>query len=635
MQKTIYKRLINVVSQFKKAITSITIIYTITLLLKLIYFNHQIGGTRIGGLYTSATLGSLLMLASISLILKPKAAALYMNTLNVVLTLIIFSNIMFYRYFKDLISIPLLTQIGSVGDVGSSVFQLFHYSDLLLTVDFILMPFIRKVLKNKTGIEELVQGAWCKTMILCTTGLLIIVFSFSQLLKSQPVILQTFYDRVYVAQNVGLLNYHAADAFAFVQQSLEGGSELDKQKRQEIFDFFKTQKQGSVDKKMLFGAGKGKNLIVVQVEAMQQFVIGSTINGKEVTPNLNKLASSNIYFDNYYYQTAGGGTSDAEFTANVSMFPMKEGAVYIRKPGNYYYSLPIKLKEHGYSTIAMHGYKPGFWNRTLVYKNIGFDEFYSKDNMEENELLGMGISDKDFFGQAIEKLETHKQPYHAFLITLSSHFPYDNDKSKYSSFDVGKYKDTLLGNYLEAVHYTDEALGQFVEELKNKKMLDDSILVIYGDHHGIPKDNEKELAEFLEKDSLSFLEWQQLQKVPLIVRIPGVDSKKISTVGGGVDLMPTLLNIMGIDSSNQPTLGRDLVNSMDGLVVLRNGSFITNDMIYISNENRCFDIKSGNALQVEQYKNKKQQADMILDYSDTIIKYDLADEIRKYLEMKK
>jgi lipoteichoic acid synthase len=632
MQKTIYKRILAAVKKLGTVNVGITIGYTSILLLKLFYFDSQIGNGRIEALSGFATLGSLLMLTSISLLLKPKGKLWYMSILNILLTIIVFSNVMFYRYFKDLISIPMLTQASVVGDIGSSMFQLLHYRDLLLIADFIFLPFVIKAVKRKVGIEESRQGSLRMAISFCIVGAIMVFGSFHQLIKSQPTILQTFYDRVYVAQNIGILNYHGADAYAFVQQSIDESSVRDDQEKQEILDFFKVKNQVDNSNKQLFGVGKGKNLIVIQLEAIQQFVINSSVNGREVTPNLNKLVASGLYFDNYYYETAGGGTSDAEFTANVSMFPMKEGAVYIRKPGNYYYSLPIKLKEEGYTTIAMHGYKPGFWNRSVIYKNIGFDEFYSKDNMAENELLGMGISDKDFFKQAIEKLKTQKQPYHAFLITLSSHFPYNNDKSKYSSFDVGEYKNTLLGDYLEAVHYTDEALGEFVEALQNSGMMDDTVLAIYGDHHGIPKDNEKELAMFLGKESLTSMEWQLLQKVPMIIKIPGAGNMLENIPGGGVDFMPTILNIMGIEASNQPRIGRDLLNSQEGLVTLRNGSFVTKDMVYSSNENVCYEIETGRKLPISQYIERKHESERLLEYSDIIIKFDMVKEIRAYLE---
>jgi len=607
------------------------LVNVLAVLLKLLYFNSQIGTGNTGSYYLLASLGSLLMLASIGLLFR-RRADIYMCLLNVALTFVMFCNIVFYRYFNDLISIPLLFQARNLSDVQSSMLELVHWNDLLLIIDFILLPILAKHLRKRAQLTTGIGGMLKRTAICCTIGTGIVLFGFSQLVKSQPTILKTFYDRVYVAQNIGLLNYHAADVYTFVQQSIDDSKPIDENKKAAILAYFEKSKEPKDDEKQLFGLGKGKNIIVIQSEALQQFVLGKSVNGQEITPNLNKLAGSSIYFDNYYYQTAGGGTSDAEFTSMVSMFPMKEGAVYIRKPGNYYYSLPNKLKEYGYSTVAMHGYKPGFWNRTMVYKNIGFDEFYSMSNMDTSELLGMGISDKSFFSQAAEKLKAQKTPYFAFLISLSNHFPYDNDKSYYSSFDVGEFKDTLMGDYLESVHYADEALGQYIEELRGSGVLEDAVLVLYGDHHGIPKANEQELEAFIGKDSFTPLEWQQLQKVPMIIHAEGLEPMEIHRVGGGVDFMPTLLNIMGIDAANQPSFGRDLVNVQSGMAVLRNGSFITDEMLYISSENTCYDIKSGAVLSLEQYAKQKQQADMFLDYSDTILKYDLSEEIRNYLE---
>ncbi len=607
-------------------------LFVLALLIKLIYFNSQIKTQNSVLLYAVTSLGAVMILGSFGLMMSLRAAGWYLLALNIITSVVVFCDTVFYRYFNDLISIPMLLQAGSLGDVKSSMLQLLHLTDLIFFIDILFLIGWKVSHKGQRKVVKAPSHRVVKTVICLAIGIFIVYAGITNLIRSQPTILQSFYDRVYVAQNIGLFNYHAVDAFSYAEQNLKEKEPLDPQKEQAINEFFASKKANEVKDKQLFGVGKGKNLIVIQVEALQQFVINSSVNNQEITPNLNKLAADNVYFDNYFYQTAGGGTSDAEFTALNSMYPLKEGAVYIRKPGNNYYSLPMRMKEEGYSTIAMHGYKPGFWNRSVVYKNIGFDEFFSKESMKETELLGMGISDKAFFAQDLEKLKTLQQPYYAFAITLSSHFPYTNDKSKYDqSFDVGAYKDTLLGDYLEAVHYTDAAIGEFVEQLKSAGMLENTVLVIYGDHHGIPKDNQAELAKFEGKESLTSFEWLKLQKVPLIMRIPGVESRTVSTAGGGVDFMPTLLNIMGVDNHNMPSFGRDLINSEDGLVVLRNGSFVTNDKMYISNENSGYDLTTGEELPVEQYQQQKEAADQYLDYSDTIIKYNLINHIKAYL----
>lgn len=617
-------------------LSSFLIIYVVTILLKLMYFNYETGLHKVAGIQLITTLGSVFVLISFAFLLKYKNARRYVFIINLALSLVMFSDLVFYRYYNDLISIPLLQQAGNISDISNSILKLLHLGDLIFIADMILVPIIRKLFNRRNNnLTVLNKKSITLAMALCMSGVLMVYSGTAELVKSQPTILQTFYDRVYVAQNIGLLNYHAADAYRFVEQNISESKDLSDQKKNEILKFFEDKKSDN-RQGLLFGVGKDKNVIVIQVEALQQFVINRSINGQEITPNLNKLISKSIYFDNYYYQTAGGGTSDAEFDANVSLFPMKEGAVYIRKPGNDYYSLAQRLKEEGYSTMAMHGYKPGFWNRSVMYKSLGFDNFFSSSSFDGTEKLGMGISDKSFLNQAFDKLKQAKQPYFAFLITLSSHFPYDNDKELYKSFDVGEYKDTLLGNYLEAIHYTDEALGMFVDELQSSGMLDNAVLAIYGDHMAIPKDNMDQLAKVMGKESLSEFEWQKLQKVPLIMHLPGNQKPQvISTVGGGIDFMPTLMNILGTDTSNMPMMGQDLINAKKGFVVLRNASFITDNTTYISGSNTGYDTKTGEVLEPGVYADDQRLAAKYLDYSDTILEFNLVNDIKTYLEKQK
>ena len=116
-------------------------------------------------------------------------------------------------------------------------------------------------------------------------------------------------------------------------------------------------------------SAKGKNLIIVQVEALQQFVIDKTVMGQEITPNLNKLIKSSAYFNNYFYQIAAGGTSDAEFMSNNSLYPAPSGAAFFFYANNNYLSLPKALVKNGYETAALNGYYETFWNRNIMYKD--------------------------------------------------------------------------------------------------------------------------------------------------------------------------------------------------------------------------------------------------------------------------
>ncbi|MGI5997575.1 MAG: LTA synthase family protein, partial [Lutispora sp.] len=435
----------------------------------------------------------------------------------------------------------------------------------------------------------------------------------------------------YIAQHIGLINYHAIDAFKFIKEEIKEKSLSDDEK-EKIKLWFKEKNALIPDKPKYYGLGRGKNLMVVQVEALQGFVIGKKINGMEITPNLNMLMDKSIYFENYYCETAAGGTSDAEFLANTSLYPLKSGAVYMKYPGNNYYSLPKILKEKGYSAFVMHAYKPGFWNRSVMYPSLGFDEYLNRNHYEHDEVIGMGLSDKSFFRQSLDYLKNKKEPYYAFLVTLTSHYPYDNTKAYNDALNVGELKGTFLGNYLEAIHYADSSLGYLIDKLKEEGLWDNTILAIYGDHYAISKDRKDELADFLGIDDMNNYMWVKHQKVPLIIHLPGDEGAGVRTIaGGGLDLMPTLLNIMGIDSKTIPMMGRDLLNSDEGLAVMRNGYFIDDDYLCLPADGAAYDIKTAEPYPIENLKDKIADIFMELDISQKIIENDMVEEIRNYL----
>lgn len=609
-------------------------IFSIAMLAKLMYFNSLIGGKlySIGGLAISS-IGALLILLCLMPIIKGKWRMRSLLIIDIVITFLIVSNLLFYRYFNDIITLPIITQITLVGSVSSSVVNLIHASDILFFVDFLLfIPAFRFANHNQQRFEfNRIVSAFV-SIVLFAVGSGLSYYGVLMLDKDQPNILTTFYDKSYIAQHIGLINYHAIDAFKFFREEIIKSSTLSEDEKNKIKLWFKEKKNSLEDESKYFGTGKGKNVIVVQVEALQGFVIGKKINGMDITPNLNKLIQKSIYFDNYYCETAAGGTSDAEFLANNSLFPLKSGAVYMKYPGNYYYSLPKVLKERGYATLAMHAYKPGFWNRSVMYPSLGFDEYLNRNHYKQDEIIGMGLSDKSFFRQSLDYLKNVKEPYYAFMVTLTSHYPYDNTKAYNNALDVGELKGTFLGNYLEAIHYADASLGYLIDRMEEEGLMDNTVLAIYGDHHAVSKDKKDELADFLDIDDMNNYMWVKLQKVPLIIHLPGDEGAGLRTIaGGGVDLMPTLINIMGIDSSTIPMMGRDLLNSDEGTAVMRNGYFIDNNYLCLTADGVAFDVNSGEPYPIENLKDKINKIFIELDISEKIIENDLIEEIKNYL----
>lgn len=342
------------------------------------------------------------------------------------------------------------------------------------------------------------------------------------------------------------------------------------------------------------GVGKGKNLIVIQVESLQNFVIGRDYDGQEITPNLNKLIAEGpgLYFDNYFEAIGRSKTADAEFATQNSLYPSMRGQTYTIYQDNTFYGLPWIMRDNGYTSWAFHGYEKEFWNRTNAYPNQGFERFISEEDFEVGETIGFGMVDEDFFEQSISYLKEMDKPFYAFMITLTNHNPYEMPE-KYHKIKLRKeHEDTILGNYLQAVHYTDEQIGKFMEKLKEEGLYEDSIICMYGDHFGIHTQDE-EYVDIM-TDYLGYTyDFDEMMKVPLIIHMPGTDiNEKISNVGSQLDFLPTILNIMGIENKKGVMFGVDIANSKEGFapqqMYAMKGSYIDNEKMFVMSRDGIF-----------------------------------------------
>jgi len=527
---------------------------------------------------------------------------------NIVLSLLFFADAMYFRYYSTIISVPVISNARYLGSVGDSITSLLRRSDILYFFDIPLFLLYSIVFRKKA-----VKSSIFSRLIISAVAFVLGVGSFA-IAKSQNDF--SIYDNNYIVKNFGIGYFHYYDTKKYISENFLRDKRLTSEEEQDIRNYLDKKSANSLGK--YNGIAKGKNLIVIQVEALQEFVIGLKVNGKEVTPNLNKLINESVYFENIYVQVAGGNTSDAEFMTNNSLYPAKEGTAYFRFATNTFNSLPILLKNAGYNTYAAHAYSPSFWNRTEMYKAVGFDKFISQSDLVMDEFIGWGgwaLSDDSFYRQTLEAIDK-SNPFYAFLVSLSSHHPYSYFDDK-QNFDVGQYDKTYLGNYLKAENYADAAIGRFIERLKEEGLYENSLIVIYGDHHGLPKDQAGDLLNLLNIDNNN-LEWAKLQKVPVIIHCPGLESQVVETIGGQMDIGPTIINLMGLD--DYFVLGKDLLNCEKGYAILRNSSIVTDEFYYFSNENKVYDYKSGKELdrtlydeEIKQYLEDLRISDLILE----------------------
>lgn len=605
----------------KKSVSNIDILlFFIIIIIKLKQYSIQIGEGYFLKSSIFPTASSIAIILAIAILLKNKSRVKFLFLMDLIISIAIICDINYFRYFKDLLSIPVIKNGFLLGDVKSSVNSIFKIQDLLYFSDFLVIIPLMKIRKH----FNFANISFVKRLAITFSILIIAVstnsYYFYELSKEQPRLISTMYNKVYIEKKLGLINTHGIDIFNTLKNDASRKMAISKTKEEEIQNYL--QANTTESSTALKGVGKGKNLIMIQVEALQNFVINAKVNGEEITPNLNKLASQSKYFDNYYYQVSSGGTSDAEFLSNNSLYPSPSGAAYYMYYDNDYNSIAKVLKTQGYSTNVFHGYKETFWNRNIMYKAEGFDNYYSEKNFNIDETVGLGLSDKSFLNQTVEKLKTMDKPYFSFIITLSSHFPFD-DTEHYGDFNTGKYENTLLGNYIKAIHYTDEQLGMFLQKLDDEGISKDSIIVLYGDHNAIPKENEKDLADFMGIQNMNELEWAKLQKVPMMIHFPSNEYAEVNHITSGqIDLYPTLCNIL--DIQNQDLLGSDLLNTKNSTVVFRNGSFTDGKVFYLSSNSTYYDYSSGEKLnETEDLKAERTARLKELEYSDEILKHNL------------
>jgi lipoteichoic acid synthase len=555
---------------------------------------------------------STIILVLAAALLAQRKSIISLFILNILTSFVLFSDALYGRYYGIPLTIPMLYQIGFVGDISQSIFSLIKIKDFVFIIDIPVLGFFIYFLR--TNIHEKLKSSQIirNIGIIAIMVLSLIIFTFY---GKNVDTTRHAYERKNIAKDFGTLYFHAYDIYDFAKQKIARNTSLKEDEKEIIREVYAGKDK---DTSKYFGTERDKNLIVIQVEAMQGFVADLLIEGEEVTPFLNGLKNNSFYFNNIYHQVAGGNTSDAEFMLNNSLYPAAVGAVNYLYPLNEYLTLADILNEEGYRSRVFHSYDSSFWNREAVYRNFDYEKFYSINDFNLDEKKGWALSDDSFFKQALD-ISRDKGKFFSFLITLSSHHPYD----AFTDIDLktGDFEDTQLGNYLKSMNYVDMAIKNLFDDLREKNLLEDTIIVIYGDHSGLYQDQRGLLEKLLELDG-SNLDWNMIQKVPLwIFNGQDGEGRTIEKTGGQIDILPTVLDLMGL--SHPYALGESLLNDKPGYVVKRDGTVIIEGYYYDNQEKVLYDIESKKAVEDSSVMSIISEKQKELVVSDLILKKDL------------
>lgn len=603
-------------------------VINIILVIKVLIFMFIYGSVQNLFWLVGITLAILLILSVWAVLLPSLLRQSALLLLDISITLLLITDLIFMRFFDRPLPILAFYQADQLSGISSSILNLFSIIEFLLFLDLILIvPYLAYVYSKQKKHQvkfrfKLVQVA---IILLLSTGF--IFFKADKIVSANgKEVITEIYMNDTILNNMGVLNFHLADLYNTLKTSK--GKTLS---RNDILALRAWNESYQSTEKDFYGSAIGKNLIIIQMESTQNFLINSSVNGQEVTPNLNKLVENSMYFDNYFVQVSQGNSSDAEFMTFNSLYPLSIGASFLIYPENDYLSLPSLLKDIGYNTFVIHGDVAAFWGREDVYPNMGIDRYLSREQLEEGKVIGMGLADEDVFTQAIPIIEQAKKPFLSMIITLSSHHPFVIPKSEQDlNIPQGEYTQ-LFSDYLQSQHYADKQIGFFIDELDNKGILDNSLLVLYGDHFGTGW-TDSDIQKFLSlSEPLNEYQQMELRKVPLLIRLPQGQNAGVNHQSGGqMDLMPTIANLMGIEGDRTIYFGQDLLNAKDGFTVFRyyavDGSFATNDYIYLGSTDGVFehghayDRRTGQEIEVEMLREKYNEAKKQLELSDLILK---------------
>ncbi len=554
-------------------------------------------------------------------------------------SVVVLADLVYFRYFGDVISAPVLLGAGQAGNVRESIATLLAGRDLWLVLNLVAaIPLVWES-SRPYGARDLSRG-WRTSALARAAAAAIVATAASiaalQLLSTSAGAagaLGQVFTNLEVVQSLGPFGYHLYDAWGYLRSTWLRPP-LGAAQRDGVRAWFAERAPTRAGVGPLFGVAQNRNLLVVQVESLQAFVIGLRINGQEVTPNLNRWREEALSFSNVTDQTSEGRTSDAEFTALVSLLPLEHGAVAFQYPGNHFVGLPRVLASRGYTTLSAVPFVAGFWNRRATHSAYGFARSLFADDFVPGEVIGWGLNDRDFLQQMVPRLQSLPKPFMAWLITLSLHHPFTSFPDPHKVLDVGEWTDKPFGNYLHTMRFLDQALGDLREGLVRAGLADDTVVMVFGDHD----------AGFAWEGPLArtigfpahVLDWYLQDRVPWLILIPGTNAPRgeMAMEAGQIDMAPTLLALLGVDPASLPYMGRNLLGTPgNGALVRPYGGWVAGRLFFDGEaslpERRCYDTVARVNVSLDRCREGVAQSARAREISRRVLTYDLQADLAK------
>lgn len=594
------------VNQFFNSI-GFPVMIGILLLLKTIYFYQDTISIR-ETIDKETILGTIAFLSTIVCLictLPNKGRIITTIIVDVLLSVLLLADNLYHTYSSSVLSVAQILNLQYGEEIMNTIPMLMQLEKFLYFIDMILVGILLvvKVLKIEkkealTLKKQIIKIAVCLVLVI---GLLGVDGTFIERAKEDP------FNKDMQVKKSTIYGYHIAD----IENTINIKKQAKYTNKEKLLEDYNKLKEEYAEKYGesnydLQGIAKGKNVIILQLESIQEFVINKEINGKEITPNLNQFINENIEISNMFMQSYSS-TADSEFSTVTSLYPMENGMSYSRYYTNTYDDIFTMFKNEGYTTSYMHGNYGFFWNRENVYKEFDVEHIELKDEFEDISENIMGyLSDELLYRQAVEKLKQYNMPFISYIVSASSHTPFELwgllDESKVN-IDVGKYKGTFFGNYLESVNYADYAFGVFIDELKAANLYDDTVILLFGDHNGMDMYNE-EMLDFLKSTNPDLTDTDiklNYIRVASAIKIPGIKNIQIEKPVSKLDIKPTFAYLINGDAG--VSLGTNMF-ARKNFICLNNERIVTNRYYY---DEKWFEIQSGEEIYLEELPEEERR----------------------------
>lgn len=333
------------------------------------------------------------------------------------------------------------------------------------------------------------------------------------------------------------------------------------------------------EKNKYTGMFKGKNLIFITAEAFDTIAIDENI-----TPTLYKIANNGFIFNNYYQPLYPVSTSDGEYMNVMSLIP-KEGVwSFYRTSKNYMpFGIGNMFKKLDYNTYGFHNHNYNYYHREKSHTNIGLT-YYGCGNGLEKKMNCKHWPNSDF--EMIKATTPYylndDKPFMTYYMTVSGHLNYNFSGNNMASRNKSKvknlnYKDSIKAYYATQIEF-DKAIEELLNELEESGKLDDTLIVIAPDHYpyGLTTKDMNTVSRIDRTDKF------ENYHTSLIMYNPKIENKVVDKVISGIDILPTIYNLFGIDYDSRLLMGSDIFSNSEHIVILSDRSFITSKGKYNS-----------------------------------------------------